>query len=324
MLRATGWKFAGVLRGPEAERIRKMLEARSTPGEERGIVGVKVDRWPTIEVVPGTPAAEAGLQDGDVVLRVNARDVAKTDTTADALAALSGAAGTVIHLTVKRGDKILSFDVRKAPYAAASVTASVMDPGVVYVRIPLFEGAGVAERVRRLIREHVTDATTDVILDLRDNPGGRAEEVNAVADVFLDEKWLQVFQFRNGRQIAFKAKAGALDVGVIVLVNGNTGSGAEMLAIALKDNDRATVIGEPTAGALFGKDFEKLTDGRMIVFRSEPTVLSPTGKDYSKTGFPPDVLVGQSRGSGQDRVLDRAIQLVRTRRGNGTPRKQGP
>ncbi|OHB79605.1 MAG: hypothetical protein A2W31_12980 [Planctomycetes bacterium RBG_16_64_10] len=199
-----------------------------------------------------------------------------------------------------------------------------MDPGVVYLRIPLFEGSGIADRVNELICKHVTDATSDIILDLRDNPGGRAEEANAVADIFLDEKYLQIFEFRNGRCIAFKSKPGALDIWVIVLTNRNTASGAEMLAIALRDNHRATVIGQPTAGYLFGKDFAKLSDGRMIVFRSEPTILSPTGKDYSATGLSPDILVDESKCSGEDKILGRAIQLVRTRPRKDSSQKPVP
>jgi carboxyl-terminal processing protease len=313
MLRATGWKSASVLKGPEVEQIMKMAEARGTAGEERGVLGVKIDRWPVIEPVPGTPAAEAGLRDGDVVQRVEARDVAEIKTIAEALKALSGAAGTEISLTVKRGNETLTFKIRRAPLAAASIQASVVDSGVVYIRIPFFEGSGIGAKVKKFIGEHVTDATSEVILDVRDNPGGRAEEVNAVADIFLDEKYLQIFQFRNGKRIAFKSKPGALDVRVIVLTNRNTGSGAEMLALTLHDNHRATVIGQPTAGALFGKDFEKLDDDRMIVFRSEPTILSPTGNDYSETGLPPDIEVGESKGSGEDKILGRAIQLARTR-----------
>jgi carboxyl-terminal processing protease len=109
--------------------------------------------------------------------------------------------------------------------------------------------------VKALIRHHVTDATSHVILDVRNNPGGRPAEANAVADIFLDDKCLEIFQFRNGKRIAFKSKPGAQDVPVIVLTNHSTGSAAEMLAMALRDNQRATVIGQPTAGALVGKDF---------------------------------------------------------------------
>lgn len=97
-----------------------------------------------------------------------------------------------------------------------------------------------------------------------------------------------------------------------------------MLVLALHDNHRATVIGQPTAGALFGKDFEKLGDGRMIVFRSEPTVLSPTGNDYSETGLSPDIMVGEAKGSGEDKILSSAIQLIRNRPQKDTTQKPTP
>ena len=120
-------------------------------------------------------------------------------------------------------------------------------PGVVDIQIPMFEGSSIADRVNELVHKHLADARSGFILDLRDNPGGRAEEANAVADIFLDGKLLQIFQFASGKQIAFKSKPGALNVRLVVLTNRNTASAAEMLAMALHDNHRATVIGEPTA-----------------------------------------------------------------------------
>ncbi len=323
MLGAAGSKCAGVLSSPEAEQSIQMFETRGTPSNERGMLGVEVSRWPTIKVMPDTPAAEVGLQDGDVVLRVNSREVAKTEVAADGLKALRGAADATISLTVKRGSKILTFEVRRAS-AAMRIKTRVIDPGVVYIQIPQFEGSGIAKRVKELIRKYVTDATSDVILDLRDNIGGRPEEANGVADIFLDEKCLQIYQFGDGRRIAFKSKPGALDVQVIVLTNENTACAAETLVMALHDNRRATVIGQRTAGVLGGHDGEKLKDGRLIIFRSEPTVLSPTGKDYSETGLPPDILVERSKGSGEDTILDRAIQLVRTRPKKAPSQKPAP
>jgi len=267
MLGALGSQCTTVLSAPEAERLTKMLEARGTARNEPGMLGVNVSRWPTLEVLPGTPAAEAGLRDGDVVLRVNARDVAKTETAADGMKSVKGPVDTALGLTVKRGNKTLTFEVRRVS-AAMSIKASVVGPGVVCIQIPLFEGSGIAKRVNELIGKHRAAATSGFVLDLRNNTGGRAEEANAVAAIFLNEKFLQVFQFRNGRQIAFKSKPGALDVRIVVLTNRDTASAAEMLAMALHDNHRATVVGQPTAGFLFGKDGERLGDGRMIIFRS--------------------------------------------------------
>ena len=312
MLQATRSKVAGVLSVSQAEWLRNLIEARDTPSNERGTLGVDLSNWPTIKVLPDTLAAESGLRDGDVVLRVNSKEVAQIDSTADALRELRGTAGSEISVTIERGDQTLTLAIRRSS-AAETIKARMIDPGIIFIKIPLFEGSGIAERVNELVRTHVTDETSAVILDLRDNNAGRPEETNGVADIFLDEKYLQIFQFRDGRRIAFKSKPGALDVRVIVLTNRNTASCAEMLALALRDNQRATVIGQTTAGALCGKQFEKLADGRMITFRSEPTVLSPAGQDYSETGLTPDIIVDVSKVTGEDKILSRAIDFVHTR-----------
>ncbi|QEG33095.1 S41 family peptidase [Bythopirellula goksoeyrii] len=311
MLSATGSKVAGVLGVPQAEWLTNLIEARSKPSEERGLLGIDASDWPTIKVLPDTLAAEAGLRDGDVVLRVNTKDVAEIKTIADALRSLRGATGTNLSMTIERGAQTLTFNIRRES-AAERIKASVIDPGIVYIKIPDFEGSGIAMRVKNLVREHVTLTTPAIILDLRDNSAGRPEETNGVADIFLDEKYLQIFQFKNGRRVAFKSKPGSLIVRVILLTNQNTASCAEMLALALHDNRRATVIGQTTAGALCGKEFEKLADGRMITFRGEPTVLSPTGQDYSEIGFPPDIVVDVSEDSNEDEILARAIEFVRS------------
>jgi carboxyl-terminal processing protease len=93
-------------------------------------------------------------------------------------------------------------------------------------------------------------------------------------------------------------------------MNRNTGSSAEMLAMALRDNGRATLIGETSAGALFGKDLAELKDGSVILFRTEPTVLSPLGKDYSVCGLPADVECADKREAGRDAVLQGALRFI--------------
>jgi C-terminal peptidase prc len=323
MLSTTGSKVADVLSVSQAEWITNLMDARQSPSSERGTLGVDVSNWPTVKVVPGMPAAKAGLCDGDVVSQVNSEDVAKTETASDGLKTLRAVDHAAVNLTVQRGNETLEFEVRPA-FSADRIQATVVAPGVVDIQIPLFEGSGIADRVRALVHRHLADATSGFILDLRDNSGGRAEEADAVANIFLDGKFLQIFQFASGKQIAFKSKPGAVTVRLGVLTNRNTASAAEMLAMALHDNHRATVIGEPTAGALFGKDGEKLSDGRMIIFRSEPTILSPTGKDYSETGLPPDIVVAESKGTTGDKILSRAIQFIGSQPESDSSRKPIP
>jgi C-terminal peptidase prc len=318
MLESTGW----LLSPDQAAEIIGIAEAREG-GTEPGVLGLDLSGWPVVKPARGSPAAEAGLRSGDTVLTVNDTDVSAIRSKTDVARLLAGFAGEKVTLTVKRGDETLTYQVRRVPRAAWMVRETLVAPGVVCIKIPSFEGSGVADKVGEILRKRVAERASAVILDLRDNPGGRPEEANGVADAFLDDKVLQIFEFRGGRRVAFKSNAGALGVRVFLLTNNQTGSGAEALAMALRDNGRGTIVGERTAGMLFGKEIVKLDDGRVIVFRTEPTILSPTGRDYSPGGIPPDVMVEDVEASGHDPVLEQAIKLASAGMGEGNRDRTG-
>ena len=313
MLGASGWSSACVLSPSEAEELKKTVNARERPAEGRGVLGIMLDHWPVVEVAPGAPAAEAGLRDGDRLIMVDGKDAGTAKTPGQALKLLQGPAGAVVKLTADWEGEKISFEVKRASAGSVQVTSETIQPGVLLIRIATFEGSGIAERVKHSLAKAGPGKDQSVLLDLRDNEGGRPEEANAVADIFLENKLLQICEFRDGRPIAFKSNPSALDLRVIVLTNKRTGSAAEMLAMALRDNSRATIVGERTAGALFGKDIAELVGGQTILFRTEPTVLSPTGRDYSLTGIPPDVEIADVRNKGRDAVLSRALDLARPR-----------
>ena len=277
----------------------------------RGVLGLYLDGWPAVQVIAGTPAADAGLRTGDALLQIAGRSVAQTGTANDVMKLLAGPPGASIQLTMGRTGQQFTVQVKRVSLAAMRVKGDLVAPGVVSITIPPFEGSGIADRVKRIIQDRVVGGQARaVILDVRGNPGGRPEEANAVADISLDNKCLVIMRFRNGQRVAFRSHPGSLNVQVIVLTDGNTGSGAEMLAMALRDNGRAVIVGQTTAGALFGKDGEDVGDNQVILFRSEPTVLSPTGKDYSIAGIPPDVPVAGPKEQGKDEVLRLAVELA--------------
>ncbi len=312
MLRASGWDSACVLPQVRADEIKRQLKSRETPAEERGVLGLKSNQWPVVEVLPSHPAAEAGVKTGDAIVAVNGKDVAHVQTAADGLKILQGPPGEVVKLAVKRGGKALDFEVTRVSAAAATVQAREAAPGVLLVTIPTFEGSGIAAKVKRLVRTRATHRTSAVILDLRNNGGGRPEEANGVADIFLDGRLLQILEFRDDVRIGFKSHPGVrVAPRLILLTNRDTASGAEMLAMSLHDNSAATLVGENTAGMLFGKDGGELTGGQTIVFRCTPTVLSPAGRDYSIAGVPPDIRVRDARSGGKDDILFRALELAR-------------
>ncbi|MHC4675962.1 MAG: S41 family peptidase [Planctomycetota bacterium] len=275
MLIGTGWSSACVLSGNQADELKRIMENRET-GVEQGIVGLTLDRWPHVKVIPDLPAAKAGLRNGDVILMVDSRDVSELSTVKDAKELISGHVGEIVNLIVKRGSQTIDFKVPRTPAAAAMIRWKMVNDSVVNIKIPTFEGSGVAKRVKQILSGKVAKDLSAVFLDLRDNYGGRPEEANAIADLLLDGKILQIFEYAKGQHITFMSNPKAWDVRVIVLTNRNTGSGAEMLAMALRDNRRAMIVGERTAGALFGKDFEELEFLLMLKLLIEGPLIKMT------------------------------------------------
>jgi C-terminal peptidase prc len=310
MLRASGWDSACVLPQVQADEIKRLMKARETPAEERGVLGLNLERWPVVGVAPGYPAAKAGVKTGDAIVTINSNEVGDVKTGADGLKLLEGPPSEVVKLMVKREDRRLTFEVMRISAALAAIQAREVAPNVLLVTIPTFEGPGIAAKVKQVIHSRETDRTAVVILDLRDNGGGRPEEANGVADIFLDGKLLQIIEFRDDVRIGFKSHPGAVGVRTILLTNKGTASSAEMLAMSLHDHSTAVIVGESTAGMVFGKDWAELKGGRTIIFRSEPTVLSPAGHDYSLSGIPPDARVRDERNKEHDAILVRALELA--------------
>lgn len=308
--------LAGMLSGPQppawltgkdyAAKLKESILARKEPKLEQGFLGLDPTNWPTVNVAPGGPAREAGLQNGDVIVRVDGADANSIRSAVEAKNMLAGPVGSTVALKIRRDSQEMEFLLRRASLGAMSVRAERLKPGILRISIPALEGSGIASRVERLLADS-SAANQALLLDLRDNPGGRLDEANAIANLFLDGRLLEIFEFREGRRIAFRATAGAIAARVFVLVNRNTGSSAEVLAMALRDNSTAVIIGEPTAGMLFGKDMETLKDGRALVIRMAPLILSPAGKDYTQGGVTPDITVRDNR-NGRDDILDRALR----------------
>ncbi|MFP4354984.1 MAG: S41 family peptidase [Phycisphaerae bacterium] len=305
LLRGAGPKSAQLYTPAVAAAIEQSRRRNSQP--EPGVVGLAVDNWPVVDVLPLSPAHQAGLQDGDRVTSVNGRPVSSADSAQTVDDLLAGPVGSSLEIKAVRDGQGLRFRLRRASAASLAVRAAVPTAGLCYIRIPSFDGAGVGEKVSTLVHRARQAGMTRFVLDLRGNTGGKLEEANAVADIFLDRRTLQTFAFRVGQRVVFLSKPGAVQAEVTLLTNRATASAAEMLAMALRDNGAARIVGEDTFGALFGRDQHTLANGYVICFRAELTILSPRGDDYSVTGIDPDEAVEDRRTQQADPILARAI-----------------
>lgn len=201
---------------------------------------------------PGSPAMRAGLRAGDVILDVNHKSTAGLSIERVANM-LKGPKGTAVNVTVSRlgSAKPVSFNVTRAAISQKSITmAFTIRPGIGYIKIRNFDDTTNAELTAAL-QKFQREGLRGLILDLRGNPGGLLRQAVEVAGHFLAKGQLIVYHYgRSSRPERYYASTGnhADDYPIVVLIDENTASAAEIVTGALQDHDRALVMGEPSFG----------------------------------------------------------------------------
>lgn len=240
-----------------------------------------------------SPAARAGVQQGDLIVRIDGQPVAG-DVEA-AIEQMRGASGTQIQLTLRRrgAPAPVELALERSRVELQSVRSALLSDRVGYVRITAFDdttGDDVATSVESL-RAASVDGLQAMILDLRDNPGGVLEAAVDTADLFLERG---VIVSASGRtpeaQFQMQATPGDILDGarLLILVNGNSASAAEIVAGALRDHQRATLIGRRTFGKGSVQTIMPLRDGRALKLTTS-VYMTPSGTRIDHRGLDPDV-----------------------------------
>ncbi|MHB8340185.1 MAG: S41 family peptidase [Mycobacteriales bacterium] len=257
-------------------------------------------------LVAGSPAAVAGLQVGDVVLDVDGQSVSQLGVP-EVVDALRGAAGTWVHLVVRRGSTVLSVSLQRSLVPAGDVTADPLAPGVLRIRVADFS-VGVGAEVAQILAAARQRGLSGVVLDLRGNPGGLLSEAVALAGDFLSGGPVVTLLGRSiPTQVLDAPQGGDVTTPLVVLVDGGTASAAEVVAGALQDRGRAVLVGSRTFGKGSVQEPIQLSDGSAI----EVTVAhyrTPSGRDLEGVGLQPDISVPAS--ADPSVALDRAVQVI--------------
>lgn len=246
------------------------------------------------QVAAHSPAANAGVQPGD---RLTAADGAAVDgLTLDELSArLRGEAGSKLTLTVERGGQTLAFELTRAVVHQSEVGARELAAGVYYVEISGFTSsytpADFAEAWQEIF---AGDDDPRVILDLRDNGGGVVDYALAIADLVLEDGdemcTMRVREDQGGALTYYAEGAGMPPEELVVLVNGNTASAAELLAGILHEAGGATLLGETTYGKGQGQYHLDLSGGDVLVLTALAMELPESGC-WEGEGLAPDMAV---------------------------------
>lgn len=270
--------------------------------------------WRVDQVFANGPAARAGLEDNDVIVAVEGTPTAGVSGDG-VVALLRGPSGTIVHVTVARSGTPLPepIAIRRAAVTPPSVTARRLSGDVAYVTLRSFD-ADAAGQLRDAFARLERDGTRARILDLRGNGGGYESAAVHVASLFIPRGPVVTVETR-GKRVTTDADGTALaPQPLVVLVDGDSASGAELVASAIRDRDTGRLVGTRTFGKGVVQTMYPLPDGAAIKLTTA-RYFTPSGRNIDRVGIVPDVVVARPAGSvlrtpGRDPQLDRALAIL--------------
>jgi carboxyl-terminal processing protease len=241
-----------------------------------------------VSVLEGTPAEEAGIEEGERIVEVDGEDVSG-DPLEQIVAKVKGEAGTTVSLGLAGGDEgRRTLEITRAEFDLPLTTSEMLEGDVGYVRLYQFaEDTG--ERVRSEVRSLLDDGARGIVLDLRNNPGGLLNEAVSVASVFVEDGEIVSVQKRGGDRETYGAVDDAFDdVPLVVLVDDHSASASEIVAGAVQDADRGPIVGETTFGKGTVQTIAQFSDGSGAKFTTARS-FTPSGDSIEGVGVEPDV-----------------------------------
>lgn len=300
-----------------------------TQGEFGGLgieVGMEDGLVKVISPIEDTPAYQAGVKSGDIIIKLD-DSLVKGMSLNDAVKHMRGKPGSKIILTIirKNESKPLSITVVRAVIKVKSVKTKLLEAGYGFVRITQFQehtGENLASALNNLVKEN-KDELKGLVLDLRNNPGGLLDGAVAVSAAFLAKDALVVYtdgrtedakmhltaspeyylRGSNGNDYIKNIPASIKNVPLVVLVNGGSASASEIVAGALQDHKRAVLMGTQTFGKGSVQTVLPLGNNTAIKLTTA-RYYTPNGRSIQAKGIVPDILVEDPSTAGMDSIFN--------------------
>ena len=250
----------------------------------------KTRQFVIASVIPGSPAEKSGLKRGDIITAVNGTNTAGKDLNTVQSAIHNGNAGTSVTITVKRPstNQTLTIKVTREQFDIPNVLMHYIAPDhIAQIQIVQFAN-GVSDQLKDALSQAKKLGATKIILDLRDDPGGYLQEAINVASDFIGKGNVLLEQDSSGKRMPISVNGHPINTTspMVVLVNSNTASAAEIVSGALKDNDRAIILGTKTFGTGTVLEEIPLSDGSAILLGTSEW-LTPDGQFIRNQGITP-------------------------------------
>jgi carboxyl-terminal processing protease len=274
---------------------KNLLESASGKFGGLGIViGMKDDAIQVISPIDDTPAYRAGIQAGDLIVKIGDKPV-RDMTLEDGVELMRGEPGTDIQVTiVRKNKKPFVVSITREIITITSVKGYLLEKDIGYIRISSFQNPSanlLKETLHKLVKKN-DGYLESLILDLRNNPGGVLDGAVDIANLFIDKKGLVVYT--EGRipssNLKFKTKPGdiMLDSPIVVLINEGSASASEIVAGALQDHKRAIIMGSTSFGKGSVQTIIEL-DGGYGLKVTTARYYTPSGRSIQAKGIEPDI-----------------------------------
>lgn len=240
------------------------------------------------KVIPDTPAEEAGIHDNDIIVEVDGESVLGL-TLSEIVSKVKGPENTQVILTVYREGETdyLEIPVTRMKIESPTVTYEMYENGIAYIQITEFD-AVTTDQFKEKLEQAKSEGMKGLILDLRDNPGGNLSDVVAISEELLPKGLIVYTEDREGKRKEYSCDGkNEIQVPMVVLVNGNSASAAEILAGAIKDYDKGTILGTTTFGKGIVQRIFGFSDGSAIKL-TVSHYYTPNGNDIHGVGIEPD------------------------------------
>lgn len=268
-------------------------------------------RITVIAPMEDTPAYEAGIKSGDIILEIDGI-TAKGMTLDEVVNVLRGEIGTSVTLTVERENEedLLEIEIIRDTIMVVAVKEELMeDEKVGYIRISTFNANTVPE-LKEVLDNYQNSKLEGIIVDLRNNPGGTLDSAIEVASQFIKEGNIVKITSRNNVTVAHDTYGNKYpDWPLVVLVNRGSASASEIVAGALQDSGRGTILGEKSFGKGLVQQIYPLSDESAVII-STSEYYTPKGRIINNIGIEPDIIITIDKEAEKDIQLEAAIDLL--------------
>ena len=284
------------------EEFQSLIESMNGEYAGIGVMITQREEDKAIEVYrvyADSPAEEAGIQIKDVL--VEAAGIRDFETMDDLVALVRGEPGTTVDLVIERDGEEIPMTIERRAIIVDYVYGEMLTDTVGYIQISEFTQATV-KQFEDAIDDLTAQGMTSVIMDLRNNPGGDYDSVVAMCDRVVPEGVIVSVEDKMGGMQTENSDAECLDIPIVLLVNDNTASAAELFTMCLRDYDMAEVVGTTTYGKGIVQSIYQLIDGSGLKFTTEK-YYGPAGNYIQDTGIEPDYVVEIPEETYEDGVI---------------------